>query len=120
MNKRQIEFMLYLHYDMCKPSSDAASAFVYMAYSNDGTSGMSDIMARISQGLKNENNLPTLIRFAKIQYGTLSAISLQSLFPSIEMEDCKYLDSISESDLIALAKKYSYVLNKYDIENPKY
>lgn len=120
LNQRQIEFILDLHYDMCKPASNAVSAFMYMSYNRDGTRGMTDIMVRISQGLKNENNLPTLIRYAKIDYGNLSAISLHSIFPSIEMEDCKYLDSISESDLIELAKKYSNILNKYDIENPKY
>ena len=120
LNQRQIDFVLRLHQDMVEPSSQAASAFFYMAYEYDGTKKYMDIKTRIANGLKNEANLPAIVWYAKQAYGQSASIALNGAMPSIDLEECEHLSSISSYELLELAKKYAAFLSKYDEQVPRY
>jgi hypothetical protein len=120
LNPRQIDFILRLHGDIVEPSSEAASAFFYGAFETDGTKDFVAIKGRFAQGLKNASNLRAIVRYAKMTYGRSASLALDGALPSLDLEECEHLASISELELLDLAKKYARFLSKHDQDVPRY
>ena len=119
LNQRQIDFVLRLHQDMVEPSSQAASAFFYMAYEYDGTKKYMDIKTRIANGLKNEANLPAIVWYAKQAYGQSASIALNGAMPSIDLEECEHLSSISSVRTFRTCKEIRCIFKQIRRTSPQ-